>query len=215
MNGPTTLTLERLAREHLSPDVPVEGGAGAARPFGAFNAVASFSNAEGARTALKAVEASGVQEDRQSLLLVGGTPVTAPDGGEAVGPDPEGVAGYTGRRILPGAVIGAVVGGGAVAAATALLGSFEAGEIIAASVGGAGLFAAVGGMIGAFSSFNDSDAFRSTFTDIREELALVAVHTDDRSEADAARRAFEQAGARRTWMFGPDGRAIGARGARR
>lgn len=203
-----SLTLEGLAREHLAPDVPVEAGPSAQRPFAAFNAVASFRDAEGARKALQAAESAGVAEDRQSLLLVGGRPVTDPEGGGAVGPDPEGVAGSTGKRIVPGAVIGAVVGGVGVAGGAALLGSFEGGEIVAAAIGGAGLFAAVGGMIGAFRGFNDSDAWRSTFTDLREELALAAVHTDDRAEAETVRRRFTEAGARRTWLFDPDGRAV-------
>jgi len=206
------VTLERLAREQLPSDLTLEVDPSARTPFAAYNVVGSFENAEVARKALQAAETAGADPGRLSLLLVGGRPVRAPEGGGAVGPDPEGVAGYTGRRIVPGAIIGGVLGAGGVAVAAGVVGSVGGGELAAAAIGGGVLFAAVGGMVGAFSGMEDSDAWRSTFTDLRHELALAAVHTDDAEAAEAARRRFTEVGARRTWLFDAQGRQVGGKG---
>jgi len=211
VNANRSITLERLAREHLPPDLPVEVDPSARRPFGAYNVVASFPSAEEARAALRGAESAGADPQGLSLLLVGGRRARAPEGGNAVGPDPEGVAGYTVRRVVPGAIIGAIVGAIIVALAAGLLGSFEPAELIGGGIGGALLGAAVGGMVGAFSGFDDSDAWRSTFTDLRDELALAAVRAESRSDADAMRQQFTSAGARRTWLVDGNGRAIGGR----
>ncbi len=214
MNANRTVTLEGLARQHLPNDVTLEVDPSARHPFTAYNVVGSFPDAEAARTAVHEAQSAGVASERTSILLVGGRPVRDDQGGGSVGPDPEGVTGYTMKRVVPGAVIGGVVGAGGVAVAAGLIGSVEGGELIAATIGGGGFFAAVGGLIGAFTGFSDTDAWRSTFTDLRNEVALVAVHVDGTGDADAARQRFDRAGARKTWLFDGEGRPVGGRGRR-
>jgi len=77
---------------------------------------------------------------------------------------------------------------------------------------GAGVAGAiVGGIVGAFWGFGDSDAYRHTFTDLRAGVTLVAIHTDDLGQARRAEREVADSGAERVWLLDSHGRPIGRR----
>jgi hypothetical protein len=209
-----TLTLERFAREHAPQHVSVDADPTSRRPFAAYNVVGSFSDKTAARRVLRVEQDKGVNAYAQSVVIVGGSAPpsgvddAASDAPPPVGPDPERVAGDTARRIVPGAVVGGLIVAVVVALGTALLTDISPPAIFAAAVGAGAAGAAIGGIVGAFWGFGNSEAFRHTFTDLQAGVTLVAMHTDDAREARRVEQEFTDAGADRVWLLDPHGKPV-------
>lgn len=211
-----TLTLERFAREHAPERASVDADPTARRPFAAYNVVGTFGDVTAARRLLRIEQDHGVTASSQSVVIVGGSAPpagvddAASDSPPPVGPDPERVAGDTVRRIVPGAIIGGVIVAVVVAIGTALLTDGSPPAIFAAAIGAGAAGAAIGGIVGAFWGFGDSEAYRHTFTDLQAGVVLAAVHTDDVSEARRAQQDFADAGAERVWLLDVHGKPVEA-----
>jgi hypothetical protein len=88
--------------------------------------------------------------------------------------------------MLKGAALGAVVGAVLVGGVTALI---DSSIWMGAAIGGAIFGLVVGAMWGAFIRMGGSDAYRQTFVETSSPtLTIVSLHSDDRAEADEARR---------------------------
>src|SRR5207342_3635738 len=89
-------------------------------------------------------------------------------------------------RMLKGAALGFFVGAVLVGGVTALIDS----EIwVGAAIGGAIFGLVVGAIWGAFLRMGGSDAYRQTFVETTSPtLTIVSLHSDDRVEAEEARR---------------------------
>lgn len=209
-----TLTLERLAKEHAPDGASIDADPTARRPFAAYNVIGSFADVTAARHLLRAEQDRGVAAESQSVVIVGGSAPpagvddVASDAPPAVGPDPERVAGDTARRIVPGAMIGGAIVAVLVGVGTALFTDASPPAIFAAVIGASAAGAAIGGIVGAFLGFGDSEAYRHTFTDLRAGVTLVAIHTDDLSEARRAKGDVTDAGADHVWLLDSHGNPI-------
>jgi hypothetical protein len=164
------------------------------------NVIASFEDADDARSAVLALESLDDNDAEVALTVVSvGVSDDAPSAegahasadrqgraGNRADADPEGVIADVTPRAVTGAIIGAIVGAivvGGIAAAV-----IDGDGWIGAVLGGALFGSAIGATWGAFARFGGSDAYRQTFVDPSEsDLFVVSLHVDDGPLAERAR----------------------------
>jgi hypothetical protein len=171
---PPVHRLDDLARQ-AAPHLEIVSVSNPEPVLRRLNLIAITSGEDAAREAVVALSAD---TDADSDI---GVVVMSADSDRAVGDataDPEHVTGYAARRIAIGGAIGAVIGAILIGGAVAIFAG-EAAPVIPAIVGGA-LFGFVpGATYVTFAGLGGGDAFRQTF--VAPELvdvALVAFHTE-------------------------------------
>ena len=180
---PPVRRLEDLARQ-AAPHLHVVSVSNPDPVFRRLNLVAVTSSEEDAREAVVALSAETDDDAGIGVVVMSADPDRAADHAAV---DPEHVTGFVGRRIAIGGLVGAVVGalviGGAVAIITQSLVA-----TIAAVVGGALFGFQIGGIYFPFAGMGGGDAYRQTF--VAPELvdaAFVAFHTDSEEPLARAR----------------------------
>jgi hypothetical protein len=161
------------------------------------NVLALADDAEAARRVVLALESIERADEQLGTVVMGAVPGTperldVDENGELSGHvDPEGV----GRQILPRVVLGGLVGaivGALVVGGAALLFGASGWEVAGAAAAGAMLISVFGAIWFTFARLGGSDAYRQTFVDkAASDLTIVSLHTDDPSEAAAARSRLE------------------------
>ncbi len=151
-----------------------------------YNVVARYRSVDAARNAVLALESLEADDGAVGLTVVELPSRTVgvddmPDADRDPGPIDELTP-----RMLRGAAMGLVVGALLIGGITALIDS----EIwVGAAIGGAIFGLVVGAIWGAFIRMGGSDAYRQTFVETSSPtLTIVSLHSDDRAEADEARR---------------------------
>lgn len=162
-------------------------------PLGKYNVIASIERADEGRKAVLHLERSGIEGDRLSYVeLVPPDEVEHADAGdvrhttEAGTTDPEGITGEVARTAGASAALGGGIGAGAMALiALALpgIGPAVGAGVLAAAIGGGAIGTVTGGIVGAFSKFGASDAWKASFEDLRDGHVLIGVHTQEKEEA--------------------------------
>lgn len=153
----------------------------------AHNIVAVFGDEESARRAVEAVRDAGIPAERLSVV-----------GRVAEGESLDEGAAVTNQMLVGGAKgsgVGALAGlvAGALVLAVPGVGAVLGAGVLAGAIGGAAAGATAGALWGGFSRMWDM-----TYRDlVQEGRVLVAVHTDDKSEAARATRLLQEAGADR------------------
>jgi hypothetical protein len=161
------------------------------------NVLALARDAEAGRRAVLALESIEPNDEQLGTVVMGAVPGTperaeVDDAGELSGRvDPEGVGRQVVPRALLGGLIGAIVGAVVVGGGALLLGASGWG-LAGAAAAGAILFAVFGAIWYTFAGLGGSDAYRQTFVDAAaSDLTIVSLHTDDESQAVAARSRLE------------------------
>jgi hypothetical protein len=157
------------------------------------NVLALADDAEAGRRAVLALESVEYADEQLGTVVMGAVPPTperfvADGAGDVDGHvDPEGVSREIVPRVLLGGLIGAIVGALVVGGAALAFGA-SGWEVAGAAAAGAMLFAVFGAIWYTFAGLGGSDAYRQTFVDASaSDLTIVSLHTDDPSEAAAAR----------------------------
>jgi hypothetical protein len=189
-------SLNDVARS-LAPHLRIISASRPAPVLRDHNVLALAGNAEVGRRAVLALEAIEPADEQLGTVVMGAVPGTperleVDDAGELNGRvDPEGVGRQIVPRVLLGALIGAVVGAVAVGGVALLLGA-SAWAVAGVAAAGAILFAVFGAIWYTFAGLGGSDAYRQTFVDAAaSDLTVVSLHTDDESQAAAARSRLE------------------------
>ncbi|MDQ6927727.1 MAG: general stress protein [Actinomycetota bacterium] len=171
------------------------------------NVVATFSDMESARAAMKELSQAGIDANNISMLgrEAEATAVTR-DTRER---DFE-VAGDIGKKTAGGAAVGGAVGGAIAGAAAFLIpgiGPVVGVGIWAAAAGGALAGSTAGGLVGGISALPLNEDWELTYADsVREGRVLVAVHTNDDDEAARAVKVFEKGSAEKVQRLDSEGR---------
>jgi len=171
---------------HLEPGGRMISTSNPEPTLSAYNVVARYKSADAARNAVLALESLEADD-----AAIGVTVVELPtwtvgvdessDADQDRGPIDEMTP-----RMLKGAALGFVVGAVLVGGVVALI---DSSIWIGAAIGGAIFGLVVGAMWGAFIRMGGSDAYRQTFVETSSPtLTIVSLHSDDRAEADEARR---------------------------
>ncbi len=151
-----------------------------------YNVVARYRSADAARNAVLALESLEADDGAVGVTVV---ELPASPVGEERGADTERDPGPIEEltpRMLKGGAIGLVVGAVLIGGVTAVI---DSSIWIGAAIGGAIFGLVVGAIWGAFMRMGGSDAYRQTFVETSSPtLTIVSLHSDDRAEADEARR---------------------------
>lgn len=178
--------------------------------LGEHNVVATFADADIARSAVLALGRAGIEGDHISFL---GRHV------DDVSSDPDTrlrdseISAEVGKKALFGGAVGGTLGALAGAAAFAIPG---VGPVIGAGIWGAALAGAaaggaVGGMVGGVASIDLSEDWELTFgEDLRGGHVLVAVHADDGEGAEKAQKILEGEKPQRIERLDSEGRPVDA-----
>lgn len=178
--------------------------------LGEHNVVATFRDADSARSAVLALGRAGIEGDRISFL---GRDV------EEVSSDPDTrlrdmeVSTEVGKKAILGGAVGSTLGALAGAAAFAIpgVGPVVGAGIWGAAFAGAAAGGAVGGMVGGVASIDLSEDWELTFgEDLRGGHVLVAVHADDEEGAEKARQILEEEKPNRIERMDSEGRLVDA-----
>jgi hypothetical protein len=181
----TTLHMTDLVR-HVEPSGRMISTSNPEPALRAYNVVARYRSADAARNAVLALESLEADDGAVGVTVVELPSWTAGvDEVSDADRDPGPIDEMT-PRMLKGAAIGLVVGAVLVGGVTALIDS----EIwVGAAIGGAIFGLVVGAIWGAFLRMGGSDAYRQTFVETTSPtLTIVSLHSNDRIEADEARR---------------------------
>jgi len=194
----TTLHMTDLVR-HVEPGSRMISTSNPEPALRAYNVVARYRSDDAARNAVLALESLEADD-----AAVGVTVVELPTAELAARPGAAGDRAHAEQRpeqhpeqhrgpieemtprTLKGAAIGLVVGAVLVGGIVAII---DSSLWIGAAIGGAIFGLVVGAIWGAFSRMGGSDAYRQTFVETSSPtLTIVSLHSDDRAEADEARR---------------------------
>jgi hypothetical protein len=182
---------------------------------GRYNVVATYADAAAARAAMTALEQKGLEANR--IALRGSAPARAAgpkDGGRLRTQDMRATSNVA-RRVIVGAVVGAVIAFVVLLAAWSLLDvdlPFSA-VLVVALIGGGTAGAFVGGFLAGASKLPvKGEEWEDTFDPEAQGAGetSVAVHTDDEAELRLAVSALEGTHPARLERFGPDGRPVGS-----
>ncbi|HEX4778240.1 MAG TPA: hypothetical protein VFW74_15795 [Acidimicrobiia bacterium] len=156
---------------------------------------ARFADMDHARTAIEALENSGV--DGGDIILTGTRALEAESAPTKTGADSRAVThvfARTLRAIVLWGVAGIAVGLAVGAIILWVSGSWNAPAWLwVFGILGAFLGGTVGGMVGAERSISDSDAWNLTFQDVGEGSVWVGVRVDDDDHAQQALRVMQRA----------------------
>jgi hypothetical protein len=178
----TTLHMTDLVR-HVEPGGRMISTSNPEPALRAYNVVARYRSADAARNAVLALESLDADDAAVGVTVVE-LPAVAGETAEAE-PDPGPIEEMT-PRVIKGAAIGLVVGAVLIGGVVALI---DSSIWIGAAIGGAMFGLVIGGIWGAFLRMGGSDAYRQTFVESSSPtLTIVSLHSDDRVEADEARR---------------------------
>jgi hypothetical protein len=186
----TTLHMTDLVR-HVEPDGRMISTSNPEPALRAYNVVARYRSEDAARNAVLALESLDADDGAVGVTVVElpSVDLATPPGGadqSAVAEQHRGPIEELTPRTLKGAAIGLVVGAVLVGSVTALI---DSSIWIGAAIGGAIFGLVVGAIWGAFLRMGGSDAYRQTFVETSSPtLTIVSLHSDDRAEADEARR---------------------------
>lgn len=168
------------------------------RTHTAHNVVAVFADEEASQQGVEALQVEGIAGERLSFV-----------GRHVEGDSVEEGAQVT-NQLLAGGVKGGAVGGlagvlaGALVVAVPGVGAVLGAGILGGAVAGAAAGSTVGALWGGFSRMWDM-----TYRDlVKEGRVLVAVHTDDGSEAGRALRLMQDQGAVRVDHFDAQGEVV-------
>ena len=179
----TTLHMTDLVR-HVEPGGRMISTSNPEPALRAYNVVARYRSADAARNAVLALESLEADDGAVGVTVVE-LPSVGDDEHTDAARDPGPIDELT-PRMLKGAAIGLVVGAVLVGGITAVI---DSGIWIGAAIGGAIFGLVVGAIWGAFLRMGGSDAYRQTFVETTSPtLTIVSLHSDDRVEADEARR---------------------------
>ena len=162
------------------------------------NVMATFSEAESARTGFRSLERAGFDAGQISFLSRADESTVVP------GEPPSDVV----KGVATGGAAGSAVGGalgfiaGAVAFGIPGVGPAVGAGIWAATAGGAAAGATAGGVASGIREMWEA-RYRDS---LNEGSILIGFHDDDESEVDRAQKLLESVGADRIDRFGSDGR---------
>ncbi len=180
----TTLHMTDLVR-HLEPGGRMISTSNPEPTLSAYNVVARYKSPDAARNAVLALE-SMEADDASIGVTVIELPIPWTRDDRRVEEPTRGPIDEMTPRMLKGAALGFFVGAILVGGVTALI---DSSIWIGAAIGGAIFGLVVGAMWGAFIRMGGSDAYRQTFVETSSPtLTIVSLHSDDRAEADEARR---------------------------
>jgi hypothetical protein len=171
------------------------------------NVVATFSDMETARNAMKELSQSGIDANNISMLgRDAEETAVARDTRERDFQATDDI----GKKAASGAVMGSAVGGAIAGAAAFLIpgiGPVVGAGIWAAVGGGALAGGTVGGMVGGISGLPLNEDWELTYEQsVREGRVLVAVHTNDADEAARAAEIFDDESAEKVQRLDSEGR---------
>lgn len=185
----TTLHMTDLVR-HVEPGGRMISTSNPEPALRAYNVVARYHSADAARNAVLALESLDADDSAVGVTVVE-LPASFAEGSGADDraangePDPGPIEELT-PRMLKGAGFGLVVGAVLVGGVTAVI---DSSIWVGAAIGGAIFGLVVGAIWGAFIRMGGSDAYRQTFVETSSPtVTIVSLHSDDRAEADEARR---------------------------
>lgn len=171
------------------------------------NVVATFSDMESARSAMRELSQAGI--DANNISMLGREAEEA-----AVTRDTRErdfhATGDIANKTASGAAVGSAVGGAIAGTAAFLIpgvGPVVGVGIWAAIGGGALAGGTVGGMVGGISGLPLNEDWELTYTDsVRQGRVLVAVHTNDEDEAARAAKILEDQSAENVQRLDSEGR---------
>jgi hypothetical protein len=177
------------------------------------NLVATYADAEHARSAIEALERKGVEAGNITLFGDGVEPAETPETNVEQRKTDMATTGKVGKRALSGLVVGAVLGaligavGGYLLYTAADIGPNEVVTAVGGAIALGGFGAYAGGWYGGASALPVStEAWTKTFESTKPGEACVAVHSADRSQVDTAAEALAGTSAMKIVRFGRDGK---------
>ena len=175
-------------------------------PFAAYNAIATFDTSEEAREAILDLERAGLDGSQLSFLALDSSEQSLEERASEL--DEEQIS-FVARGTAKGGSLGSV-GGAAIGGAIMLIpgiGTVVGAGVLGAALGGGFFGGVLGGIWGGFNRMGASAAWEETFHHIESGMALVGVHTDDRSQLEHACSRLPRD---RIRMFGRDGTPLPA-----
>jgi len=172
------------------------------------NVVATFADMEAAREAVQSLGQAGI--DAENISLLGQAVDEARQDPDTRLRDLE-ATGDIAKRAGGGAAAGGALGALAGVAAFAIpgVGPVVGMGLLAAAAAGAIGGGAVGGMVGGVSGLSLEDDWDLTFQDhIRAGRVLVAVHAEERDDAERAAEVLEKGGAQQVEWLDSEGRRV-------
>lgn len=180
----TTLHMTDLVR-HVEPSGRMISTSNPEPALRTYNVVARYHSADAARNAVLALESLEADDGAVGVTVVELPAAVAGQPAPNAERDPGPIEELT-PRMLKGGAIGLVVGAVLIGGVTAVI---DSNIWIGAAFGGAIFGLVVGAIWGAFTRMGGSDAYRQTFVETSSPtLTIVSLHSDDRAEADEARR---------------------------